>query len=174
LIASSPAITYMQLGIVSDTHDNQDVIQAAVELFSGEVGAVIHCGDIVAPFSASQFDAEFDFYAVRGNNDGEWALNDAVRKFGSSLGEMGELSLGGKRIAVYHGTSPPIVDALVDSGTYDYVLHGHTHARDHEEADNGTVRINPGGIGTSANEAQPPAGVILDTESGDVEFHDLR
>jgi putative phosphoesterase len=164
----------MQIGIVSDTHDNQDVIQAAVELFSDEVEAVVHCGDIVAPFSAHQFDQDFDFYAVRGNNDGEWALQDAVRKFGSYLGEMGELSLGGKRVAVYHGTSQPIVDALVDSGTYDYVFSGHTHARVHEEADNGTVRINPGGIGTSPDEVQPPAGVIVDTESDEVSFHDLR
>jgi len=164
----------MQLGVVSDTHDNQDVIEAAVELFTDEVDAVIHCGDLVAPFSATPFDQGFDFYAVRGNNDGEWALQDAVRKFGTYLGEMGTLSLGGKRIAVYHGTSQPIVDALVDCGTYDYVLHGHTHARVHEEADTGTVQINPGGIGTTTDEAQPPAGVILDTETGDVTFHDLR
>lgn len=86
---------------------------------------------------------------------------------------MGELSLGGQRIAVYHGTSNPIIEALVDSGSYDYVFHGHTHARAHERED-GTVRINPGGIGTGAEETEPPAGVVLDTETGDVAFHDLR
>jgi putative phosphoesterase len=163
----------MQVGIVSDTHDNQDVIAAAVDLFDGEVDAVVHCGDIVAPFSVSQFDAGFDFYAVRGNNDGEWALQDAVRNFGAYLGEMGELSLGGARVAVYHGTSNPIIEALVECDSYDYVLHGHTHARAHERRD-GTVRINPGGIGTGSQESEPPAGVVLDTETGDVEFHDLR
>jgi len=109
----------MKLGIVADTHDNLDVIQEAVDLFSGEVDAVIHCGDIVAPFSVTPFDAEFDFYAVRGNNDGEWALKDTVRNFGAYLGEMGELSLGGARVAIYHGTNNKIVDALVDCGTYD-------------------------------------------------------
>ncbi len=163
----------MHVGIVSDTHDNQDVIAAAVELFTGEVDAVIHCGDIVSPFSVSPFDADFDFYAVRGNNDGEWALQDAVRNFGAYLGEMGELSLGGQRIAVYHGTSTPIVDALVECGSYDYVFHGHTHVRTHEER-NGTVRINPGGIGMDEHESEPPAGVILDLETGELEFHDLR
>lgn len=163
----------MKVGIVSDTHDNQDVIGAAVELFTDEVEAVVHCGDMVAPFSASKFDQEFDFYAVRGNNDGEWALGDAVRNFGAYLGEMGELSLGGQRVAVYHGTSNPIIEALVDSGSYDYVCHGHTHVRVHEEQD-GTVRINPGGIGTGSEETEPPAGVVLDTETGDVTFHDLR
>ena len=163
----------MQVGIVSDTHDNQDVIDAAVDLFDGEVDAVVHCGDIIAPFSVSKFDAGFDFYAVRGNNDGEWALQDAVRNFGAYLGEMGELSLGGAHVAVYHGTSTPIVDALVECGSYDYVFHGHTHTRAHETRD-GTVRINPGGIGTGSEEREPPAGVILDTETGEVGFHDLR
>lgn len=163
----------MKVGIVSDTHDNQDVIAAAVDLFEGEVEAVVHCGDIVSPFSATPFNAEFDFYAVRGNNDGEWALQDAIRNFGAYLGEMGELSLGGKRVAVYHGTSNPIIEALVDSGNYDYVFHGHTHTRAHE-TENDTVRINPGGIGTSTEEAEPPAGVILDTETGEVTFQDLR
>ncbi|MXR53099.1 YfcE family phosphodiesterase [Halovenus sp. WSH3] len=163
----------MRVGIVSDTHDNQDVIESAVELFTGDVDAVVHCGDVIAPFSVSKFNADFDFYAVRGNNDGEWALQDAVRNFGAYLGEMGELSLGGERVAVYHGTSNPIIEALVDSGSYDYVLHGHTHNRVHEERD-GTVRINPGGIGTESSESEPPAGVVLDTETGDVTFHDLR
>ena len=163
----------MKVGIVSDTHDTQDVVQAAVDLFSEEVDAVIHCGDVVAPFSATPFDGPFDFYAVRGNNDGEWALQETIRNFGAYLGEMGELSLGGKRIAVYHGTSTPIVDALVDCGSYDYVFHGHTHARAHEKRD-GTVRINPGGIGTAVPESEPPAGVIVDLESEEVEFHDLR
>jgi putative phosphoesterase len=163
----------MKVGIVADTHDNQDVIESAVELFTDEADAVVHCGDLVAPFSASKFNQGFDFYAVRGNNDGEWALQDAVRNFGAFLGEMGELSLGGARIAVYHGTSTPIIEALVDSGSYDYVFHGHTHARTHEQVGD-TVRINPGGIGTGSAESEPPAGVILDTETGDVTFHDLR
>lgn len=164
----------MEIGIVSDTHDNLDVVQTAVGLFEGRVDAVVHCGDIVAPFSATPFDGDFDFYAVRGNNDGEWALRDAVRSFGAYLGEMGELSLGGRSFAVYHGTSQPIVDALVACGEYDYVLHGHTHNRVHETKD-GTVRINPGGIGTAPDAgAEPPAGVILDTTTGEVTFHDLR
>jgi putative phosphoesterase len=163
----------MKLGIVADTHDNLDVIQEAVDLFSGEVDAVIHCGDIVAPFSVTPFDAGFDFYAVRGNNDGEWALKDTVRNFGAYLGEMGELSLGGARVAIYHGTNNKIVDALVDCGTYDYVLHGHTHERAHETRGD-TVRINPGGIATSPEADDPPTGVILDVDSGDVQFHDLR
>jgi hypothetical protein len=158
----------MHLGIVSDTHDDREAVDAAVERFEREdVDAIVHCGDFVAPFSATPFDVGVDFYAVRGNNDGEWALGDVVGDFGTYLGEMGELTLDGAEIAVYHGTSGPIVDALVDCARYDYVLHGHTHEYAHETRGN-TVRINPGGVPIDGAEETPYA-VVLDTESGDVE-----
>lgn len=163
----------MQVGIVSDTHDNSDVVEQAVETFEREdVDAVIHCGDIISPFSATPFEsAAFDFYAVRGNNDGEWSLQTVVAELGTYLGEMGEVTLGGAEFAVYHGTSEPIVEALVDCGSYDYVCRGHTHERVHEDRD-GTVHINPGGIAIP-DAPDRPAAVVVDTETGDVEFHDL-
>ncbi|QCC51142.1 metallophosphoesterase [Halapricum salinum] len=162
----------MLVGIVSDTHDNGDVVERAVAVFEDEdVDAVIHCGDFVAPFSATPFDADFEFYAVRGNNDGEWNLQNVIDGFGTYLGEMSELTLGGSEFAVYHGTSEPIVDALLDCGRYDYVCRGHTHQRVHEERD-GTVHLNPGGIAIPPAPGEPAA-VVLDTETGDVEFHDI-
>jgi len=162
----------MQVGIVSDTHDTLDVVTAAVEWFdSSGVDVVVHCGDIVAPFSATPFDGPWEFYAVRGNNDGEWALRETVGEFGSYLGEMGELTLDGTEFAVYHGTSEPIVEALVDSGSYDYVLHGHTHERAHEERA-GTVRINPGGM-AFPGAPEPPAVAVLDTTTDTVEFEQI-
>lgn len=136
----------MQLGIVSDTHDNLELVEWSVEVFERQgVDAVVHCGDFVAPFSATPYDADFDFYAVRGNNDGEWNLQSVIGDFGTYFGAAGSLSLSGREIAVYHGTSETLIDGLVDSGTYDYVLHGHTHAHAIEERV-GAVRINPGGL----------------------------
>ncbi|WEL18169.1 ICC-like phosphoesterase [Halorhabdus sp. SVX81] len=162
----------MKLGVIADTHDDSEVIERAVERFTAEdVAAVVHCGDIVAPFSATPFDADFDFYAVRGNNDGEWALADTVAEFGTYLGEMGELTFDGVDFAVYHGTSDAIVDALVESGSYDYVLHGHTHERVREERD-GTVRLNPGGMPIPQAPASQAA-VVVDTESGDIDAFEL-
>ncbi|WP_225332970.1 metallophosphoesterase [Halomicrobium urmianum] len=159
----------MLIGIVSDTHDDLDLVEAAVDRFeSADADAVIHCGDFVAPFSAAPFDGGFDFYAVRGNNDGEWSLQPQIDAFGRYLGELGELTFDGQEFAVYHGTSEPIVDALVECGSYDYVLHGHTHEQVHEERD-GTVRINPGGIAIPP--APEPAEIgLLDTGSGEIEF----
>lgn len=163
----------MKVGIISDTHDNLDIVQQAVDYFAGDVDIVVHCGDIVSPFSARPFDTdEFDFYAVRGNNDGEWSLKELVDNFGMYLGEMGELVLDDSHVAIYHGTSEAIVGALLESGNYDYVLRGHTHEQRHEDYD-GTIHINPGGIPTEPSGGEPPAAVILDTETGDVEFEQL-
>ncbi|MES3162284.1 MAG: metallophosphoesterase [Halorubrum sp.] len=156
----------MRIGIVSDTHDDLDAVNAAVELFESQgVDAVVHCGDFVAPFSVTPFDAGFEFYAVRGNNDGEWAVESTVDSFGHYLGEAGTVTFGGDtdangdaegggdadsgsdhiEIAVTHGTSSVVVDALVDCGDYDYVFHGHTHTHGVETRD-ATVRLNPGGM----------------------------
>ena len=137
----------MQLGIVSDTHDNLDHVRAAVAHFEAAgVDRVIHCGDIIAPFSATPFDTDsFAFDAVRGNNDGEWGLTEVVDEFGTYHGEFAELTVDGVDIAVYHGTSTALREALADAGEYDYVFHGHTH--EHTiETHGDTVRVNPGGL----------------------------
>lgn len=162
----------MLVGICSDTHDDLDLANAAVSTFEDAgVEVVIHCGDVVAPFTATPFDADFDFYAVRGNNDGEWALREVVGGFGTYLGEMGELTLDDREFAVYHGTSEAIVDALVGCGTYDYVVRGHTHRRAHEER-GGTVHLNPGGLPIpGADDTYSVA--TVDTDSGEVEFHEV-
>jgi hypothetical protein len=164
----------MQVGIVSDTHDNLDVAEAAVDRFTeAGVDAVVHCGDVVAPFTARVFDTDaFDFYTVRGNNDGEWGLQSMVEGFGVYLGEFGELALEGTRVAVYHGTSEGIIGALVECDSYDYVLHGHTHERV-EYTQGGTTRINPGGIPTEPTGGEPPAAVVLDTDGGETKWYDL-
>ncbi|PAU83115.1 YfcE family phosphodiesterase [Halorubrum salipaludis] len=190
----------MRIGIVSDTHDDLAAVEAAVSLFEREgVDAVVHCGDFVAPFSVTPFDvggdgsdrdapgdrapdAGFDFYAVRGNNDGEWAVESTVDSFGTYLGEAGTLSFGGSGgdaesddaesdgtvdIAVTHGTSGVVVDALVDCGDYDYVFHGHTHAHGVEER-GGTVRVNPGGLPIPVDGADDAFRVaVLDADARD-------
>ncbi|WP_435098797.1 YfcE family phosphodiesterase [Halarchaeum sp. P4] len=163
----------MLVGVVSDTHDDLERAERAVAHFE-DAGCevVVHCGDVVAPFTATVFESDdFEFHAVRGNNDGEWALQNAIGEFGEYHGESAELTLDGAEFAVYHGTSGALVDALLTCGDYDYVLHGHTHEHGHEER-NGTHRVNPGGLPFSAGDDRYHVAVI-DTESGDVTFTDL-
>ncbi|WP_256403221.1 metallophosphoesterase [Halorubrum salinum] len=169
----------MRIGIVSDTHDDLAAVEAAVSLFDRlDADAVVHCGDFVAPFSVTPFDAGFDFYAVRGNNDGEWAVQSTVESFGTYLGEAGVISFGTVDVAVTHGTSGVVVDALVDCGDYDYVLHGHTHAHGVEERDE-TVRVNPGGLPIPVDGADDAfRGATLDTDApigaGAVTHHEIE
>ena len=84
---------------------------------------------------------------------------------------MGELTLGGSEFAVYHGTGAPLVDALVECGRYDYVLHGHTHEFGHGDRD-GTVRINPSGVPFGGDSGGHYA-VVLSTETGEPERFEL-
>ncbi|NIO23209.1 MAG: YfcE family phosphodiesterase, partial [Candidatus Aenigmarchaeota archaeon] len=42
----------MKIGIMSDTHDQTRRVRKAVDIFNKEkVELVIHCGDIIAPFT---------------------------------------------------------------------------------------------------------------------------
>jgi hypothetical protein len=158
----------MLVGIVSDTHDNLDLVAGAVAQLETEgVEAVVHCGDVVAPFAATPFDTDaFDFYAARGNNDGEWNLAGVVDSFGTYLGECGRLEFDGASVAVYHGTSETLVDALCDCGDYDYVFRGHTHERVVEDRD-GTTHVNPGGLPIPGADDEFSVAVV-DTDDGDV------
>jgi putative phosphoesterase len=160
----------MKLGIVSDTHDNLDKAEAAVNFFEEEgVEKVVHCGDMVAPFTAELFDAGFDFYAVRGNNDGEWDLKSVVEGFGEFYNNLAELEFDGRSFAVYHGTEEEIADSMVKSGEYDYVLRGHTHEKNLREHGR-TIEINPGGIELPGQDEVFHV-VILNLGSEDIEFH---
>jgi len=162
----------MLVGLCSDTHDNLTLARRAVEtLESVGADAIVHCGDVVAPFTAVEFDVGIEFHAVRGNNDGEPALAGTVDGFGTYHGESAHLTFDDVDVAVYHGTSEQLVEALVGCGTYDYVVRGHTHERAHDER-NGTVHLNPGGLPfPGADDAYHVA--TLDTASGEVTFHEI-
>ncbi|QIB73171.1 metallophosphoesterase family protein [Halogeometricum borinquense] len=162
----------MRVGICSDTHDNLELARGAVETFeSAGVETVIHCGDIVSPFTANVFDADFDFHAVRGNNDGEWNLSNVVDSFGTYHGECATFDFDGTAVAAYHGTSETLVDGLVESGDYDYVFRGHTHQRTYEKSGE-TVHINPGGLPIpGADDTYHVA--LLDVDEGDVAFYEV-
>ena len=163
----------MKLGIVSDTHDDFDLAEQVVEFFEEKkVGKVIHCGDMICPATAEIFDADFDFYAIRGNNDGEWELKETIEDFGEWMGNLGELEFSGIEFAVYHGTDDELADGLVKSGKYDYVLRGHTHQKKVWEEDE-TVELNPGGVKLPWQKERLHV-ILMDLETGEFEFHRLE
>ncbi|MBC5793295.1 MAG: metallophosphoesterase [Nanohaloarchaea archaeon] len=163
----------MKIGVISDTHDNIELAKKAVEYFESEkVDKVVHCGDMVAPFAAELFDKDFDFIAVRGNNDGEWNLKQTVEEFGEFHNNIAELELSGNEIAVYHGTEESIVESLVESGSYEYVLRGHTHQKKVSEC-NGAIELNPGGIKLPGQDEEFHV-AIIDFEKGDINFRRIK
>lgn len=162
----------MKIGVISDTPDNLSLTRKAVEFLESEgVEAVIHCGDMVAPFTAQLFEASFDFYAVRGNNDGEWNLKETVEQFGEFYNNIAELEFSEEKIAVYHGTEEEIVEGLVEKD-YDYVFRGHTHETKLEEH-NDTTELNPGGI-KLPNQEENFHVAILDLQRDEVKFQEIN
>jgi putative phosphoesterase len=83
---------------------------------------------------------------VWGNNDGDkWLLTRNANAAGNVTlhGELAELELGGRRVAVNH--YPHIARPLAESGDYDAVFYGHDH-KAHMERIGDTLLLNPGEV----------------------------
>lgn len=132
---------------MSDTHDRLDAVEKAVKFFNDSgVEHVLHAGDLVSPFVAPKFGGlKAKLHYVWGNNEGD--REHTRTKFGElgiePLGEFASLELGGRRIALLHGKSEAVVEALAKSGLYEVVVRGHTHQAGVKEE---PLVINPGEV----------------------------
>lgn len=162
----------MKVGLIADTHDNLEAVEKAVELFNSEgVEHVLHAGDLVSPFTADKFaDLEAEFHFVWGNNEGELLhTRTKLKELGvEAPGEFKSLELDGKKIALLHGESEEIVDALAGSEKYDVVVRGHTHEPGIEE---NPLVINPGPASGYLSDRQTVA--ILDTKKMQAEILEI-
>ena len=136
----------MKVGILSDTHNQVERTREAVTLLRAEgAEALFHCGDLTG-MEIAEACATLPSYIVLGNNDLEARRLERVIRFGGGvcLGEGGEVSLGGKRIAVTHGHDGQQIRRLLAAAP-DYLLLGHSHRR--EDRKSGRTRIiNPGAL----------------------------
>ncbi|MDG5758546.1 metallophosphoesterase [Natronococcus sp. A-GB1] len=162
----------MNIGIVSDTHDNVAAAERAADVFEAEnVEVVVHCGDFVAPPLLSAFEG-FELHGVLGNNDGEIsgleATFDALGEGSELHGRFADLEFAGLSFAVLHGESKAEVEALAAAETYDLVCYGHHHRREHTEVGDTTL-LNPGAqFPTVPDEHRTVA--VVDTDSASVRF----
>jgi putative phosphoesterase len=133
------------VGIISDTHNQVERTQSAVELLQNEgADLLIHCGDFTSTEIVT-ICAVMPFYFVFGNNDYAADLEWAAEQTGAAcLGWGGELTVGDKRIAVTHGHLTSDLRPLLESQP-DYLLSGHSHMPDDSQA-GVTRRINPGAL----------------------------
>lgn len=134
----------MQIGVVSDTHNNLKNVRKIVELFNtAQVDAVIHTGDISQAKTLHLFGAlNAPMVGVFGNNDQERdSLNDAIAQHGFAFYEPPlELYWHDRRILVAHD---PLELEGVQSPDHQLVLHGHTHRHRHDQTADQLV-FNPG------------------------------
>lgn len=142
----------MNLGILSDTHDQFTRCEHAVKLLqTAGAEAIVHCGDIIEP-SIITICAALPCYFVLGNNDADNYphLKKVAREVGAVFLDLGGVvTLGGKRVAITHGHLTSEVRKLMAMHP-DYLLSGHTHMAEDRMVD-GTRRINPGALHRARN-----------------------
>ncbi len=144
----------MKIGVISDTHDQRQLILEAIGIFNKEkVGLVIHCGDWVSPFSAARFSAlKCKIKGVFGNNDGDKSLHRQRNgSFIEYCDEKMEIVAEGRKIFVTHGHMPQLLENALKSGKYDAVFSGHTHVA-HVKKEGKTLWLNPGTLVDETNE----------------------
>jgi hypothetical protein len=133
---------------VSDTHGNTERLRAACERFAADgISIVLHGGDIKSEAVIEEL-VGYEAYFVLGNVDrDEQSLRGAVRAHFAPdrIQRIQRLELAGKQIALTHGHTDDL-NELIASGTYDYVIHGHTHIR-RDERHGPTRVLNPGALG---------------------------
>jgi putative phosphoesterase len=135
----------MKIGIISDSHDHIENIEKSFRVFKDrKVDYVLHLGDYVNPNSVRAC-RDIKLVGIFGNNDGDkFRLATAFNAVGGELkGDFHEFEENGLKFACYHGSEPQIRDALVECGTYDIVLCGHTHECINKTTGN-TILLNPG------------------------------
>jgi putative phosphoesterase len=151
----------MKVGIISDSHDNLPLIRAAVRTFTeAAVEAIIHAGDIIAPFVAKELlAAGLPVHAVFGNNDGERKhLPEVLENIRQGPRAF---ELGGKKFLLAHDRTSV---SCADLEGIDILVIGHTH--EYRVEPGPLLVINPGESGgwITGN----PTVAILDTKAMEV------
>ena len=146
----------MKVGVISDSHDRMPTLRQALAMFKRlKVGAILHAGDLVAPFAAKLLNdpdlvGDTPVFCIYGNNDGERAgLKKILPQIidGPMRIELPTAS-GKSRIVVMHH----FIDWLkpADLVGADVILTGHTHEPVNELKDmpntlsGKQLRLNPG------------------------------
>lgn len=136
----------MQVGVVSDTHNNLKNIEKIISLFNKEkVSLVIHTGDVSSANSLKRFSKlDSGLIGVYGNNDrNEIGLKETAEVLNFLFQEPPHtLTLCHKNIAIFHEPDP-IDNFLIQNEGIDVVIHGHTH-RYRNEIKEGILFFNPG------------------------------
>jgi len=138
----------MRIGIISDTHDDLQALDQALDTLRAEgIDVLLHCGDLCMPGTMEVL-ADFDAWVARGNMDRHPDLAAAARST-IGLGRFADrhwLTLEGQSAILLHGHRQEELRQIIGGGEYAYIFHGHTHRRRDQRV--GPTRvINPGALG---------------------------
>lgn len=165
----------MLIGIIADTHDRLPLVEKAVKRLNEErVELVLHTGDYVSAFAVQRLKPlKARLIGVFGNNDGDKELlKRAFTGLDAEIrGRFAEVVVDGLKIAMLHGEEEELVRSLINTGSYDVIVHGHTHeAKSYREGE--TLVINPGEVCGYLTGKSTIA--ILNTENLDVKIIQLK
>lgn len=140
----------MQIGMISDTHDNLPAIEKAIRKLNEEnVELVLHAGDYVSPFVVPKFKKlKAKLIGVFGNNDGD---HDFLRKrFNENRnleirGSFAEIVIDELKIALLHGNEVELLKSLIETNSFSIIVHGHSHNAEVHKKGRMLV-INPGEV----------------------------
>jgi len=145
----------MKICILSDSHDNIPLLDAAVTHAKRQgAEAVLHCGDIVAPSTLTCLERHrLPVHVIYGNNSGDlFALGRAAGRPGTVLrfhGMDAALAFGPRRVFMVH--YPHYARAMAATGEWDLVCCGHSHQPSIDvlpTLGGGTATVvNPGTVG---------------------------
>ncbi len=165
----------MLIGAISDSHDNLPQIEKAVQALNNQkVGLVLHAGDYVAGFVIPKFKAlNCKLIGVFGNNDGDHEL--LKKRFSETTNctihdRFTTVTIEGYRVALLHGHETELLNAIIDSESFDAVIHGHSHNLGIERKGK-TLSINPGEL--CGYLTGKPTLAILDTDKNEAKIIEL-
>jgi hypothetical protein len=159
----------MLIAVASDIHDNiWNLDRALADIRRRKAEALLFLGDFCAPFTLAQMAEGFagPVHAIFGNNDGDpFLLATVAKKYAHVTlhGQLAELDLGGRRIALNH--YPQIAIRLAESGAYAAVFSGHDHKATAQTVGK-TLWANPGEV---MGRFGTPGYGIYDTGTGEFE-----
>ena len=145
----------MKVCIVSDSHDNRFLLEAAVKDGKARgAEAILHCGDIVAPTTLRILNPfALPIHVIHGNNTGDmFNLSRLASREDNLINYYGQdagINLDGKKIFMVH--YPHYAEAMATTGDWDIVMCGHDHSASVKTIknvkDSTTLYINPGTVG---------------------------
>jgi putative phosphoesterase len=157
----------MLIGVISDTHDHLTMIDRALGRFERlQVQALIHAGDLIAPFAAQKLlQYKGPIYVCYGNNDGE---REGLQRVLPQIkpGPL-KIQMAGRRILLHHFIA---WCAKSDIEQADIVISGHTHEVSNQRQD-GRLFLNPGECCGWVSER--PTVAVLDTDQMHAEIIEL-